>query len=92
MNHRLPACLSLFACLITGAAHAAPPVAPTSCHLPGVEEALRCYSVPVPLAAPGGPALKLHVTVAPAFRESARADPLFVLAGGPGEAGSDVLP
>jgi pimeloyl-ACP methyl ester carboxylesterase len=32
------------------------------------------------------------VTVAPAFRESASPDPLFVLAGGPGQAGSDVLP
>jgi pimeloyl-ACP methyl ester carboxylesterase len=65
-----------------------------SCHLPGVEEALRCVSVPVPLdyGRANGAKLNLHVTVAPAFRESARADPLFVLAGGPGEAGSDVLP
>ncbi len=64
-----------------------------SCHLPGSEEALRCVSVPVALdyAKPGAAKLSLHVTVAPAFRESARPDPLFVLAGGPGEAGSDVL-
>ncbi|MGJ7915641.1 alpha/beta fold hydrolase [Massilia sp. LXY-6] len=64
------------------------------CHLPGAEEALRCLSVAVPLdyANSGAGSLKLHVTVAPAFRESARPDPLFVLAGGPGQAGSDVLP
>jgi pimeloyl-ACP methyl ester carboxylesterase len=64
-----------------------------SCHLPGAEEALRCVSVPVALDynTPGAASLVLHVTVAPAFRESARPDPLFVLAGGPGEAGSDVL-
>jgi pimeloyl-ACP methyl ester carboxylesterase len=64
------------------------------CHLPGSEEPLRCAGVPVALdyAAPGAAKLTLHVTVAPAFRESARPDPLFVLAGGPGEAGSDVLP
>ncbi len=66
----------------------------SNCHLPGAEEALRCLKVSVPLdyanAAAGS--LKLHVTVAPAFRESARSDPLFVLAGGPGQAGSDVLP
>jgi pimeloyl-ACP methyl ester carboxylesterase len=65
-----------------------------SCHLPGSEEALRCVKIPVALdyAAPGGAKLALHVTVAPAFRESARPDPLFILAGGPGQAGSDVLP
>ena len=64
-----------------------------SCHLPGSEEALRCIEVPVPLdyAAPKGAALKVHVTVAPAYRESAKADPLLVLAGGPGQAGTDVL-
>jgi pimeloyl-ACP methyl ester carboxylesterase len=70
-----------------------PPAAARSCHLTGAEEALRCLSISVPLdhAKPGAGSLKLHVTVAPAFRESARTDPLFVLAGGPGQAGSDVL-
>jgi pimeloyl-ACP methyl ester carboxylesterase len=65
-----------------------------NCHLPGAEEALRCVSVPVALdyAKPNGATLKLHVTIAPAFRESAHPDPLFILAGGPGEAGTDVLP
>ena len=64
-----------------------------SCHLPGSEEALRCVTLPVALdyAQPGGLTLTLHVTIAPAFRESARPDPLFILAGGPGQAGSDVL-
>jgi pimeloyl-ACP methyl ester carboxylesterase len=76
------------------AASAAPaPAAGTrSCHLPGAEEALRCIKLAVPLE-PGQPAtLLLHVTIAPALREGARPDPLFVLAGGPGEAGSEVLP
>jgi pimeloyl-ACP methyl ester carboxylesterase len=64
-----------------------------SCHLPGSEEVLRCVRLPVALdyAVAGGPAITLHVTIAPAFRESARPDPLFVLAGGPGQAGTDVL-
>ena len=79
--------------LATGAS--AKPVAlqGKSCHLPGSEEALRCITLSVPLdyANPSGPALKLHVTVAPAFREAARPDPLFILAGGPGQAGTDVL-
>ncbi len=64
-----------------------------SCHLPGFEEGLRCVSVDVPLTYPNDRArLAIHVSLAPAFRESARPDPLFILAGGPGEAGSDVLP
>jgi pimeloyl-ACP methyl ester carboxylesterase len=64
-----------------------------SCHLPGSEEVLRCVTVAVPYdyGAAAGARLALHVTVAAAFRESARPDPLFVLAGGPGQAGSDVL-
>ena len=64
-----------------------------ACHLPGSEEGVRCISVPVErdYSQPGAK-LALHVTLAPAFRESARPDPLFILAGGPGEAGSDVLP
>ena len=77
------------------AAASAKPVAVQgkNCHLPGSEEALRCITVPVTLdyARPNGKALLLHVTVAPAFREAARADPLFILAGGPGQAGTDVL-
>ena len=93
---------ALFALLCSNAVSAGPaPAAPAgtasaprTCHLPGAEEALRCLSVPVPLdyGKPNAGSLKLHVTVAPAFRESARSDPLFVLAGGPGQAGSDVLP
>jgi pimeloyl-ACP methyl ester carboxylesterase len=47
--------------------------------------------VPLDYDKPGA-TLSLHVTVAPALRESARRDPLFILAGGPGEAGSDLVP
>ena len=65
----------------------------SSCHLPNYEEPLRCVQVNVPVdyAAADGEKLVLHVTVAPAFRETAKADPLFVLAGGPGQAGSDIV-
>jgi len=78
------------------AARAQPPAAraqPHSCHLPGVEDALRCLKLAVPLdPAKPGRNIQLQVTIAPALREGARPDPLFVLAGGPGEAGSEVLP
>ena len=89
---------AVLASLAWGGAPAAPAEAGTraearTCHLPGAEGALRCLAVPVPLdyAQPANKDLKIHVTVAPAFREGARADPLFVLAGGPGQAGSEVL-
>jgi pimeloyl-ACP methyl ester carboxylesterase len=95
----LPALFALL-CSASALPSAAAPVPTTgksdahNCHLPGAEETLSCLTVPVPLdyARPGAGSLKLHVTVAPAFREAARSDPLFVLAGGPGQAGSDVLP
>ncbi|UGQ47063.1 alpha/beta fold hydrolase [Massilia endophytica] len=82
-------CLALPLLLGALAAQAAPG---KSCHLPGTEETVRCVKVDVPLDyAQPGKTLGLHVTVAPAFREAARPDPLFVLAGGPGQAGSDYL-
>ncbi|RLM49712.1 alpha/beta fold hydrolase, partial [Halobellus sp. Atlit-31R] len=57
-------------------------------------DTLRCVAIDVPVdhAKPGGAKLKIHVTIAPAHRQGTRGDPLFVLAGGPGEAGSDVAP
>jgi pimeloyl-ACP methyl ester carboxylesterase len=90
----------LFVCLTVAGLASGParavPVAQLgeSCHLPGWEEALRCVRVPVTLdpATPAAKPLPLMVVVAPAFRQAARTDPLFVLAGGPGQAGSDVLP
>lgn len=93
----LPVVLALL--VSSGALAAGAPAAAGSrpeartCHLPGAEGALRCLAVPVPLdyARPAAKDLKIHVTVAPAFREGAKADPLFVLAGGPGQAGSEVL-
>lgn len=71
----------------------AAPMPGQDCHLRGSEEALRCHSIAAPLdpQRPAAGQLQLHVTVAPAFRPMASADPLFVLAGGPGEAGSDVV-
>lgn len=64
-----------------------------SCHLSGQRDALRCTTLSVPRdyddAAAG--TLDLHVAVAPAIRARAQPDPLFVLAGGPGQAGSDIV-
>jgi len=90
--------LLLAAALPTAQAAAPAKAQARNCHLPGVEDTLRCLTLPVPLdpAKPGrnrpGKTIDLHVTIAPALREGARPDPLFILAGGPGEAGSEVLP
>nr|WP_269106720.1 alpha/beta fold hydrolase [Massilia sp. TS11] len=64
-----------------------------ACHLPGTEDTLRCLQVAVPRDYTGAAAgqLQLHITIAPAYREASRPDPLFVLAGGPGQAGSDIV-
>ncbi|MDQ1922161.1 alpha/beta fold hydrolase [Massilia pseudoviolaceinigra] len=97
LKHCLAASLlSLLSALAPPCLASAPgaPLNGRTCHLPGSEEGLRCRTLAVPLdyRQPTGPTLTLHITVAPAFRESGRPDPLFVLAGGPGQAGSDVLP
>jgi pimeloyl-ACP methyl ester carboxylesterase len=99
LTKEFPVKTSLFlyawlALLPAASALAAPAKTERSCHLRGAEDALRCVTVPVALdyAKPAGPTLALHVTIAPALRQAARPDPVFVLAGGPGEAGSDVLP
>ena len=63
------------------------------CHLPGFDQRLRCINVTVPAdyQHPEGEKLTLHVTLAPSLREASHADPLFILAGGPGQAGSEIL-
>ena len=96
LKYRFSFLLSPLLVLLTQLATAAPPDQQgRACHLPGSEEGLRCISVNVPLdhhkAAGKDNSLAIHVTLAPAFRENTKPDPLFVLAGGPGEAGSSVL-
>lgn len=78
--------------LITAPVAAAAP-SWADCHLPGQPDALRCTTLAVPrdYADAAAGTLDLHVAVAPAIRARAEADPLFVLAGGPGQAGSDIV-
>jgi len=84
--------LLLLSALACANAVAAPAIGET-CHLSGHSEPLRCVTIDVPLdpARADAGALPLHVTIAAAVRETAVADPLFVLAGGPGQAGSDIV-
>jgi pimeloyl-ACP methyl ester carboxylesterase len=62
------------------------------CHLPKVAQTLQCGTLEVPenRTTPGGRKIKLAITVLPANTLSPRPDPLFILAGGPGQAASAV--
>ncbi|WP_338845347.1 alpha/beta hydrolase [Massilia sp. W12] len=83
----------LLGLLLAGAAHAAGALPGKSCHLFGYESPLRCMTVAAPLdyAQPARGTVNLHVTIAPAWRENSKNDPLFVLAGGPGQSGSSIV-
>src|SRR5688572_24773022 len=87
------ALLTLFPLLLFASPDAATLPAWQICHLPGQREALRCATIDVPrdYADAGKGTLALHVTVAPSIRAKSESDPLFVLAGGPGQAGSDIV-
>ena len=71
-----------------------PSVQLEGCRLQGVSEELRCADVQVfeDRAAGQGRSIPIHVVVAPAFAPRPAADPLFFLAGGPGQAAAELLP
>ncbi len=71
---------------------ALPTLALERCRLPGASAQLRCGTLEVfeDRTARSGRKLKLHVAVAPALSSNPSPDPLFILAGGPGQAASDV--
>ncbi|MEO6749507.1 MAG: alpha/beta hydrolase, partial [Casimicrobiaceae bacterium] len=62
------------------------------CHLPKLAQTLSCGSLEVPenRARPGGRSITLSIVVLPANTLSPKTDPLFVLAGGPGQAASSI--
>ena len=86
--------LALFAlcagCERVGKASSAAKLEP--CRLPGLEREARCGSVTVPAdpAAPGGKQITVRYAVLPALARIKLADPVFVLAGGPGQAATGV--
>jgi len=79
-----------------------PAVAPTlpleDCQLtaPGMADTLLAHcgelSVPEDPDAPGGRQIALHVAVVPAVSRSPQPDPLFLLAGGPGQSAIEAYP
>ncbi|HTN49894.1 MAG TPA: alpha/beta fold hydrolase [Burkholderiaceae bacterium] len=63
------------------------------CRLPGIEREIRCGSVSMPEDpdAPAGARIDVRFAVVPAVARNARPDPVFVFAGGPGQAASQVI-
>ena len=61
------------------------------CHIGALAERVECVDFDVPLDwnAPEGPRITLHAAVVPALGGRPAADPLVVLAGGPGQAATD---
>ncbi len=90
-------CLAIAACgeRRVDASNAQTAVAFESCRLKGVEYALRCASIDVPedRAAAAGPharRIAIRVAVVPALASKPEPDAVFVVAGGPGQAATDV--
>jgi pimeloyl-ACP methyl ester carboxylesterase len=66
----------------------------TECRLPRFSQPAQCGTVDVPenRARPNGRRIKLFVAVLPANTASPRPDPFVILAGGPGQAASQLAP
>jgi pimeloyl-ACP methyl ester carboxylesterase len=62
------------------------------CRLPRLATAARCGTVTVPedRSAPGGRTISIHVALLPANTLTPHPDPLLILAGGPGQAASEL--
>ncbi len=62
-----------------------------SCFVKGIKEKLSCGIVDLPLNYSNevGPTVPVHVAVLKATKPKSASDPLFILAGGPGQAASD---
>src|SRR5687767_9248405 len=76
------------------AAPAAAELRSASCHVAGFETPVRCVELDVPLdyAEPDGRSIAVTAAVVPATTARPSPDPLFVFAGGPGQAGTDFGP
>jgi pimeloyl-ACP methyl ester carboxylesterase len=89
MTSRLPAFLAaaVLAACTSGSDASRPSLVLTDCRLPGVETMARCgtYEVWEDREAKSGRRLALRVAIVPAKARARDADPIVVLAGGPGQ-------
>jgi pimeloyl-ACP methyl ester carboxylesterase len=84
----------LLAAMSIAGAGQARPFAEERCYVDGFETRVRCVSITVPLdyAAPQGETIKITAAIAPATTARPAGDPLFVFAGGPGQAATGMGP
>ena len=93
-----PVAVALVACIVLAACGAGPDgdraLALSDCRLPRLAVAARCGHVDVPedRAKPDGRTISIHVAVLAANTRSPDPDPFVILAGGPGQAASDLAP
>jgi pimeloyl-ACP methyl ester carboxylesterase len=82
----------LTAAALLAPAAAQPASGTTPCRIKGIEQEVRCGSVSVPEDpdAAGGRRIDIHFAVVPAQARIKEPDPLFVLAGGPGQAATAI--
>ena len=66
----------------------------SDCRLPGLSHSVRCGVVQRPLdpARPAGAQIDVHYVVVPAKARRKLPDPVFLLAGGPGQSAIDIAP
>ena len=93
MSHRIVVCAAFtaVALLNVGVAHAQ---ALTACRVPGLRNSVQCGTVQRALdpARPDGTKIDVHYVVVPAMARRKLPDPVFLLAGGPGQAAIGVGP
>ena len=89
---RCLATVSLVATILAGGADAQPALELADCRLDGVSVPARCGSLTVfeDRSAGSGRTLDLEIVVVPAVSDNAQPDPLFFLAGGPGQAATEL--
>ncbi len=78
----------------TGTSTEATTEATTDCRIAGLRNSVRCGVLPRALdpARPDGIRIDVHYVLVPAIARRKLADPVFVLAGGPGQSAIDIAP
>lgn len=84
---------AVFAAALSGAVAAAP-VNGVPCYVDGFETPASCVSITVPLdySAPSGETIEVTAAIVPSTTARPAPDPLFVFAGGPGQAATGMGP